>query len=133
MDGTPAQQKKQAIMIYILTILLSIFGVGFHVMQKIKSLRVKFPAFPFKQIWGTFFNEEWDSLIVSGLVLCVQQIALFIVEYNDVKMAAWLDAWGIFALAFVLGYCGQRVAYKYLGTAEAVLEKQVDKLNEVKL
>jgi hypothetical protein len=113
---------------YLLTTVLLVIGVLFHIMQKIKALRAAFPKIRFKEIWGTFFSEEWDSLIVSLLVLFCYELALFICNYNEVKLPYWLDYWGMYALALVLGYAGQRLAYKYLGTAEEVLEKNADQL-----
>ena len=60
-------------MIHFLTFLLFIIGVGYHVMQKVMQLRKKFPDFGLKEIFTLFFKEEWDSLIVSFLVLCTYQ------------------------------------------------------------
>ena len=113
---------------YLLTIVLFILGVCFHVMQKIMILKASFPQLKFRDIWNTFFKQEWDSLVVSGLVLCVAEIALFIAVNNKVTLPNWLDEWGMYLIPLVLGYSGQRIAYKYLQTAEAVLEKKVENL-----
>lgn len=115
---------------YILTSILIILGVGFHVMQKIRILRTKFPEFSPKKIIATFFTEEWDSLIVSFLVWLVYELGIFIPTYNGVKFPFWWEMIGVYVAALVLGYCGQRVAYKYLGTAEEVLEKKADDLKK---
>lgn len=113
---------------YLLTTVLFCLGVGFHVMQKVMTLKNSFTQFSFQSIWQTFFKQEWDSLVVSLLVLCVVEIALFISYNNSVKFPPWLDEWGMYLIPLVLGYSGQRIAYKYLQTAEGVLEKRVENL-----
>lgn len=115
-------------MIHFLTILLFILGVGYHVMQKVMRLRRKYPQFNLPEIFGTFLKEEWDSLIVSFLVLCTYQLFLFIVEMSQMVMPSWWDKYlADYALALILGYAGQRLAYKYLGTAEKVLSEKAEK------
>lgn len=115
---------------YFLITALYLIGVGFHVMLKIMALRKCFPQLKFAEVWNTFFLQEWDSLLVSGLVLSVCIIALFIVHQNMVTLPAWLDDWGMYFIPIVLGYSGQRIAYKYLATAEGVLERKVENLNK---
>jgi len=115
-------------MIYILTTCCIVLGICYHVMQKIRSLRIKFPLFQASKIWTTFFGEEWDTLIVSFLSWVVFELATYITIYNNVKLPMWFTNWAVFILAAVWGYAGQRLAYKYLGTAENVLNKNVDDL-----
>jgi hypothetical protein len=96
-------------------------------MQKVMHLRKKFPDFGLKEIFTLFFKEEWDSLIVSFLVLCTYQLFLFIIEMAEVVMPAWWDKYLLdYVLAVVMGYAGQRLAYKYLGTAEKVLTEKAE-------
>lgn len=101
-------------------------GILFHVMQKVRVLRLKFPQLAPIRIWKTFFGEEWDSLIVSFLVWLVYEIWIYLSIVNQFKLPAMYKMYGIWLLALVLGYCGQRVAYRYLGTAEKVLQKRAD-------
>ena len=123
---------------YLFCFIIWFFGVAFHIMLKIQGLRAQFPNLAFKMIWTTFFNQEWDSLIVSGLIISVYELALFICSYNGVVYPSWFDMWGMYVLAIVLGYGGQSIAYKYLNTAVDELEKRADqirtfgKLNSVK-
>ena len=43
-------------------------------------------------------------------------------------MPQWWDKYLMdYALALILGYAGQRLAYKYLGTAEKVLSEKAEK------
>ncbi len=117
-------------MIYILTTILMITGMLFHVMQKVRSLRVKFPEFAPNRIWKTFIAEEWDSVCVSFLVWLVFELWIYISIKNGFKLPAWYDMYGVYGLSLVLGYCGQRIAYKYLGTAERVLQKRADYIEQ---
>ena len=113
---------------YLLVLVISIIGVLYDVMGKIRGLRRKFPQFHKGEIVNTFFAEEWDSLIISGLVLATLEITLYIIRYNDVVLAEWVEQWGIYVIAGVVSYSGQRLAYKVLGTAEKVLSDKVDKM-----
>lgn len=115
---------------YIFTTLLIVMGVLFHVMQCVRKLRVKFPRLGFRSIWVTFISEEWDSLIVSFFCWIIYQLLLWVMLYNGTEFAPWFDHYGMYVLAIVWGYAGQRLAYKVLGTAEQILQKKVDKLND---
>jgi hypothetical protein len=113
---------------YILTTLLIFLGVAFNVMQKIKSLRKKFPAFGFRSIWGTFVTEEWDSIAISFVVWLCFELAIFSSHYYHLPLPKWMDNWGKFGVPLLVGYVGQRIAYKLLGTSAAVLEKKAEAL-----
>lgn len=112
-------------MIYLLTTVVFILGVLLHVMIKITGYKKTFPTLSFGAIWGTFFKEEWDSLIVSGILLMVVEVAIFIINYVGVVVPEWME-WGIYVIAMLLGYQGQRLAYKFLNTAVDALEKKAE-------
>ena len=112
-------------MIYFLTTICQLFGVLFHVMVKINGLRTKFPTLTFKTVWNTFFKEEWNTLIGSGLVLGVAELAIFIINYQAINIPDWLQ-WGIYPISLLLGYQGQRIIYKFLNTASEALEKKAE-------
>lgn len=111
---------------YILISVAMILGVGYHVMQKIATLRVKFPTMRPGDVFNTFFVEEWNTLIVSGLVWATGLFVLYVIRTNEVKLPDWVENWGMYAIAAVIAYSGQRLAYKILGTAEQALS---DKIN----
>ena|SRR5688572_7021532 len=115
-------------MIYILTITCLLLGVLFHVMVKVTGYKKTFPELTFRTIWKVFLKEEWDSLIVSALVLFVTELSIFIINYVGVVIPDWLN-WGIYPIALVMGYQGQRIAYKFLNTATEVLEKRAESIN----
>jgi len=113
---------------YIFCTAALLVGIFLHIMQKINKLRNKFPQLNFKTIWSTFFQEEWDSLMVSFVIIIAYNLFLYIAFFNQIKFLPWFDKWGMYALALVLGYGGQRIAYKYLTTVEEKLIKDADKL-----
>ncbi len=112
-------------MIYFLTSIALLLGVLFHIMVKIMGYKKQFPTLTFNSIWGTFFKEEWDSLMVSALVWGVVELAIFIINYQQIDIPTWLQ-WGIFPIALLMGYQGQRIAYKFLNTASDALEKKAE-------
>lgn len=117
-------------MIYALTNISFILGVLFHIMIKVTGYKKTFPALTITTIWGVFFKEEWDSLIVSGLVLGATQLSIFIINYNSIPIPNWLN-WGIYPIAIIMGYQGQRLAYKFLNTATDILEKKADDITKL--
>ena len=112
-------------MIYFLTIIAFLLGVLFHVMVKVMGYKRQFSNLTFKTIWGTFFKEEWDSLMVSAIVLGVVQLSIFIINYYSIAIPDWLQ-WGIHPIALLMGYQGQRIAYKFLNTASDALERKAE-------
>lgn len=115
------------IMEYLIIIAFQVLGIGFHVMQKIIKLGDERKSLTKKEIVDTFFSEDWDTLIVSVLIICGHLLTHYVIdEYtpsfrNDVNFYV-LYAFGA---AFMLGYLGQRMVYKWLGTAENKLDKMV--------
>ena len=117
-------------MIYFLTTTVFVIGVLFHVMVKINGLRTKFPTLTFKTVWTTFFSEEWNTLIASVLVLAVTELAIFIINYQGIVIPEWLN-WGIYPIALLMGYQGQRIIYKYLNTASDALERKAEEVGNL--
>lgn len=115
-------------MIYVLTTICLLLGVLFHAMVKVTGYKKKFPELTFRTIWKVFLKEEWDSLLVSALVLFVVQLTIYIINWQQILIPDWLN-WGIYPIALVLGYQGQRIAYKFLNTATEVLEKRAESIN----
>jgi hypothetical protein len=111
---------------YILIVILQLLGIGFHVMQKISILGDKFPDKSIREIRILFLKEDLDTLVVSALVLMLNLVSHYIVTiYTTIPK---MDNYHLysFGAALVLGYAGQRVIYKYLGTAERFLDKKID-------
>ena len=114
-------------MIYILTTFAFVLGCCFHVMGKVSTLKKSFPELLPKTIWKTFWHEEWNVLIGSVFVLFTLELSIYIINYYQMPIPDWLQ-WGIYPISLVLGYAGQRLIYKYLGTAEKILEQKADKI-----
>ena len=117
-------------MIYILTVALFMLGVGYHVTRQIDILKKKYPECKPGDVLDTFIREDWNTLIRSFLFLCTYEIFIFITQIKAVKMPGWWENYlVVYALSLVLGYAGQRLIYKYLGTAESTLDKKAEKIN----
>jgi hypothetical protein len=115
---------------YLLIFVLQLLGIGFHVMQKIIKLGDTHPQMKRREIINVFLDEDWDTLIVSALVLCVNLITHYIIDKYTPQLRESLNYYVLyaFAIALVLGYSGQRLAYKWLGSAEKVLDKKSEQL-----
>ena len=114
---------------YLLIFTLQLLGIGFHVMQKIISLGDKHVEKNRSQIFSAFLYEDWDTLVVSTLIIILHLVSHYIVEnYTKIDEINNYHLYS-FGLALLLGYAGQRIIYKYLGSAEEFLNKKVsDKL-----
>lgn len=115
----------------IITSALLILGVAYFVMSQVGKLKKKYNSLGRAEIFAAFFKSDWDSLIVSMLVLFTWNIFLFICYKNEIVFHPWFDEWGMYAISLVLGWGGQRLAYKALTTVEAVLDKKIDNINNM--
>lgn len=122
---------------YLIIFVLQLLGIGFHVVQKVNVLDKQHPEQTAKQIYAMFFENEWSSLSISVLVLVANLLSHGIIDHyfpavreTTIKIPLtelelpYLAA--SFIVALVLGYAGQRLAYKYLGKAEQYLSKKAD-------
>jgi hypothetical protein len=113
-------------MVYLLILILQTIGVGFHVMQKVISIGTSNPEKHKNEILGIFFQEDWDTLLVSLLILALDEVAHYVITHYAVSLSAYqyfdLISMGV---ALILGYAGQNLIYKWLGTAESFLDKKV--------
>lgn len=115
---------------YLLVTIFQLLGIGFNVIQKIIALGETYPQLSQREVVSSFFKSDWDTLILSGLILALDLCAHFVFNYYQLPLIHWeyyvLVSFGV---ALVLGYAGQRMIYKYLGSAEKFLDKKVtDKL-----
>lgn len=111
---------------YLLIVILQFIGCGLHVAQKVFELDKKFADDSLADVFNEFLKSDRVTLIVSGLVLLLNIVVHYIIDaYTDFSNIEYYDLYS-FAVAFVLGYAGQRLIYKYLGKAEEVLNKKVE-------
>lgn len=106
-------------------------GFSFSVMYHVRKLKKKYPLYSFKEIWGTFANEEWDSFFVSVLIWLSFELAYFIVIYAELKLPAWIDSWGMYVIPFLVQYGGQELAYSILNTSKDVLQKKTEQMSKL--
>jgi len=121
---------------YFLIFILQLFGIGFHVVQKVKQLDVEHPEANVKQIFGIFVEQDWATLFGSGLVMFFHLTTHYIINTYAPHMRDAKINLGIFVIpyimasfvaAFGLGYFGQRIIYKFFGKAESYLGDKIDK------
>lgn len=124
-------QILYAVFIYGAIVLLFLLGIGLHVTQEIDKLRIKYPDKRPREIMRVFFEEEWNVLIRSALIMILYIVALVLVR-NDSResVRAIGHHWGIWPLALILGYAGQRILYAWLGTSVERLARESERLNK---
>lgn len=112
---------------YLIVFVMQLLGVGFHVGQKIVSLGNAYPEKSRSEIVRVFFKEDWDTLFISALVLLLDEMIHIIINgyatHLTVNPNFYLYSFGA---ALVLGYAGQRLVYKFFGSAEKFLGNQID-------
>lgn len=107
---------------HILIAFAYLLGVAYDAMSKVGRVRKKHPTLGFNETWSSFFQEEWNTIMVSGLGWATVQFAWYIIHSNKVPLPEWIELWGIYPIALLFGYALQRLIYKFLGTFEGVLE-----------
>ena len=123
---------------YFFILIAQVIGILFHIGQKIISLDKQYPEKNFTEIRNLFFENEWSSLFVSGVIILAHLflhgvIAFYLpgAEENviEIPFTNILVPWGLAGvlIAIVFGYAGQRLAYKYLGKAEQYLSDKADR------
>lgn len=113
---------------YLIIIACQLLGIGFHVMQKIIKLDDQFPEMTRGQVFNAFFKEDWDTLAVSALIILTDLLAHYIIDTYTPDFRKGINLYILYAFgaAFMLGYLGQRLVYKWLGSAEKYLDKKVE-------
>ena len=112
---------------YLLVIILQLLGIGFHVGQKILAIDARYPDDSLSDVFKIFMKEDKITLFISGLVLILNVVGIYITEYyTDFEEKFEYFHLTSFGVALVMGYAGQRLIYKYLGKAEEVLNKKAD-------
>lgn len=111
---------------YAIVTFLFFIGFGYFVMRTITKLKRAYPKLGFSDVWKTFFREEWDTILTSLLGLALMLMIIFIPRYNGYTLPDWYENFGMYGLALVDGYAGTKLIYKYMGTAEGILDKKAD-------
>lgn len=118
---------------YILILALYALGAYFSALEKVASIRKRNPAFTFKEVGNTYFSEEWNTIMVSAGGLAVIELFWFIIHREGITLPAWVENYGgAYGIALVLGYCFQRLIYKFLGSTESAIQNKIGKDSENK-
>lgn len=113
---------------YLIIVGLQILGILLSVVQKITVLDKKYPDLTKREIFAVFLDEDWTTLAGSFVVLCLNLLGHYIVENYAPQTKEFIGPYYIlygFGLALLLGYAGQRLIYKWLGSAEKALDNKV--------
>lgn len=113
---------------YLIITALQLLGISFHVMQKVIKIGDDHPEMKQREIFGIFFKEDWDTLTVSGLIIVADLLVHYIIDSYTPEFRAGINFYILYAFgaAFMLGYLGQRMVYKWLGSAEKFIDKKVE-------
>ncbi len=125
---------------YVLILMFQAFGVFFRCGQIIAGYRKTYPQLERKQVLNTLWNEDYNTLVVSAGIAALHACVHYAAAYLGIDEAldgTSFTVWGIviqavtvylalsFALAIVIGYKGQDLIYKWLGSAADKLDKEV--------
>ena len=111
---------------HFLLAILYILGAAYQVMREIARLRKINPALRPGEVFQTYYREEWNTVMVSVLGLLTVQLFFFIIHFKGYELPGWLHQWGVYPLSLVAGYGWHRIVYKWLGSTEAAIIKQID-------
>lgn len=116
---------------YLIIIACELLGIGFQVMQKVSALKQQHKEFKKKEIFKVFWDEDWNTLAISGLIFLANLLGHYIVaNYSNLEEGEWYFPIS-FGIAITLGYGGQTIVYKYLGTAQQALQDKADKIKQI--
>lgn len=125
---------------YLIIGAFQFLGVGFHAGSKIAVFDKQYPEKSNWEIVWVFLREDWNTLLMSILVLFLNLLVHFVIKeyvpdvflikfsfvvFNVTITLPIILIW--YLISFVAGYFGQRAIYKALGTAEKFLGDKLDK------
>lgn len=112
---------------YIVITLLQLFGICLSALQKVMKLDEKSPDDTLSDVFSLFWKQDKITVIISALVLGLNLLVHFIVDYYNAPVAK-MENYHIYAfgIALLMGYAGQRLIYKALGKAEGIVNKRIE-------
>lgn len=112
---------------FLLIAVLQLIGIALHGFQKLIELDAKSPDDSTMDVFKIMWRNDRFSFGVSFAVLALNEVTHFIIARYS-TFAETMENYYLwsFLVAFVLGYAGQRVIYKYLGKAEEFITKKVE-------
>lgn len=123
---------------YFLIFILQLIGISLHVLQKVLALDKLAPDDSLGEVFSLFWKSDRITVFISCAMLALNLVGHYIIEDYGQGLIAYINSYKYlsydllaFALAFVLGYLGQRKIYQWLGKAEGILDKQAEKLEKI--
>lgn len=111
---------------YILIFATYFIGASYRTLKGIANLRKKFPDFTMKKITNTYFGEEWNTMIATGIGLIAVELTFFILQYKHVVLSGVYGSWWFMYVASAFfGWGGDKLAYKYFGSTEETLNREM--------
>jgi len=112
---------------YLIVLILELIGISLHVMEKISVFDKQYPERSINQICKVFWRHDWNTVIISAIVLLLNLMIHLIINWYAPELTT-IKYYLLYAFggALLLGFAGQGLIYKYLGTAEKFLDKKVN-------
>lgn len=112
---------------YLIVLILELIGISLHVMEKVAVFDKKYPECSINQIFKVFWRQDWNTVIISVIVLCLNLMIHLIINWYAPELTT-IKYYLLYAFggALLLGYGGQRFVYRSLGTAEKFLDNKVN-------
>jgi len=105
---------------YLIILFFQFFGIAAKVLFHIGKIRKENPSMKPSEVWGLIKHYDWDTLMWSGLILLLHLAVHGVMDLNGVQRTGWWGEWWFdMACAITLGYAGQDVLIRGLGTAKA--------------
>lgn len=111
---------------YALIFVTYLIGASYRTLKGFAKLRKTFPDFTPKKIRDTYFREEWNTMFATTLGLVVVEVAFFILNYRHVVLSGVYGSWWfIYVASCLFGWGGDNLAYKWLGSTEETLNREI--------
>lgn len=127
---------------YFFIIVLNVIGITLHALKQVMELDKKFPNDTLSEVFGVFWKSDRITLIISGVLMILHitvhamvefswpsvRDTVFTIPFIDVKVPY---APASFITAFAIGFFGQMMFYRFMGKAEAYLNKKAEDKSKI--
>lgn len=122
---------------YFFIIILQMFGISLHVLKKVNELDTKFPDDSLSDVFDAFWKSDRITVIISIVLMFLHLTIHSIIEmyWPSVRQTSitipFIDLevpyiFGSMIIGFAVGFFGQMLFYKFMGKAEAFLNKKIE-------
>lgn len=110
----------QTLLPYLIILFFQVLGVTAKILHHIGKIRKENPSMKPSEVWSLIKHQDWDTMLWSGVILFTHLAVHGVMDLNHVQRTGWWGAWWFdLACALTLGWAGQDVLIKALGTAKA--------------